>query len=220
MFLGEPAQPALAILATFCWDGCVELAERWPLAGADVIRDELLGAYGDAARGYHDLRHLSEVLDRLDELCSNGERFDLLPVQLAAWFHDAVYDAQPGAEQRSADWAHEALAPLVERTAAAEVQRLVLLTADHQAAEGDCNGAALCDADLAILAASHARYAAYAADVRREYSHLTVSEFSKGRATVLRRLSSRRSLFATRYGRDRWEAAARANITRELAALG
>ena len=210
----------LAILTTFCWDGYVELAERWPLAEADVVRDELLSAYGDGTRGYHDLRHLTEVLDRLDELCLNGERFDPVPVQLAAWFHDAVYDAQPGAEQRSADWAHEALAPLIERTQAAEVQRLVLLTADHQAREGDCNGAALCDADLASLAAPHARYRAYAADVRQEYKHLTPSEFSKGRATVLRRLSSRNSLFATKYARDRWEAAARANITRELAALG
>ena len=34
---------------------------------AEVVRDALLAAYGDGARGYHDLRHLTEVLDRLDE---------------------------------------------------------------------------------------------------------------------------------------------------------
>ena len=197
----------------------MDLAQRWPVARADAVRDALLEAYGDAARGYHDLRHLTEVLERLEELASNGEPFDALPVQLAAWFHDAVYDGRPGAEERSARWASEALAGVVDQDVAGEVERLVLLTAGHQVGEGDVNGAALCDADLAILAAPHVRYAAYAADVRREYGHLTDGEFSEGRAAVLGGLVGRRPLFATTYGQDRWEAAARVNIARELAAL-
>ena len=53
-------------------------------------------------------------------------------MQLAAWFHDAVYDAQPGAVERSAGWAREALARVVGPTVTAEVERLVLLTADHR----------------------------------------------------------------------------------------
>jgi predicted metal-dependent HD superfamily phosphohydrolase len=189
------------------------------LAQADVIRDALLEAYGDGARGYHDLRHLTEILERLDELSWNGERFELLPVRLAAWFHDAVYDTQPRAEERSASWASEALAAVVDQTVIAEVERLVLLTADHRVTGGDLNGAALCDADLAILAAPHVRYSAYAADVRREYEHLTDAEFAAGRAAVLRGLGGRRPLFATTYGRDHWEAAARTNIAWELAEL-
>jgi predicted metal-dependent HD superfamily phosphohydrolase len=179
----------------------------------------LLQAYGDPARGYHDLRHLAEVLDRLDELSSNGVRFEPLAVQLAAWFHDAVYDGRPGAEERSASWAREALSD-VEESVGAEVQRLVLLTADHQVRQGDRNGAALCDADLAILAAPHVRYSAYADDVRREYAHLTDTEFVRGRAAVLRGLAGRGRLFATPYGREHWQPAARANIARELGELG
>jgi predicted metal-dependent HD superfamily phosphohydrolase len=209
----------LAIVTAVCWDGAVELAERWPLDGADAVRDALLDAYGDQARGYHDLRHLTEVLDRLDELSANDVRFEPLPVRLAAWFHDAVYDGLPGAEERSAGWAREALARVVDPSVAAEVERLVLLTTDHATTEGDDNGAALCDADLAILAAPHDRYSAYVADVRREYAHLTDEEFSTGRAAVLRGLGSRRPLFATAYGEDRWEPAARENLARELAEL-
>ena len=198
----------------------MELTRRWPLAGADGVRDALLAAYGDGARGYHDLRHLTEVLDRLDELSSHGEHFEPLPVQLAAWFHDAVYDGRPGAEERSAAWALEALTGVVDATVAAEVERLVLLTAHHQAGDGDLHGAALCDADLAILAAAPARYSSYAADVRREYAHLADDEFTAGRAAVLRGLGSRRRLFATPYGREHWEPVARANIAAELAELG
>ncbi len=194
----------------------MELVQRWPLTGADDVRDALLTAYGDMARGYHDLRHLAEVLDRLDELAAHGERFDAIPVRAAAWFHDAVYDGGAGAEQRSADWAREALG---DPQLADEVARLVLLTAEHRVASDDHNGAALCDADLAILAAPGDRYAAYTADVRREYAHLTDADFAHGRAAVLRSLALRRPLFATAYGRKRWEPAARANLERELAQL-
>ena len=57
-------------------------------------------------RGYHDTRHLAEVLDRLADLGC-----DSVVVRLAAWFHDAVYDAAPGDEERSAQWAERALPP-------------------------------------------------------------------------------------------------------------
>jgi predicted metal-dependent HD superfamily phosphohydrolase len=42
--------------------------ERWPLAEQDDLRDALVAAYADPSRGYHDTLHLTEVLDRLDEL--------------------------------------------------------------------------------------------------------------------------------------------------------
>src|SRR4051812_35235818 len=85
-----------------CWNGGMELEGRWPLPdavpeavpGAVPLRDRLLGAYADPRRHYHDVRHLRDVLDRLDELEAHGVAFDPLTVRLAAWFHDAVYDAR------------------------------------------------------------------------------------------------------------------------------
>ncbi len=197
----------------------VDLTQRWPLPGAAAVRDALLEAYGEDRRGYHDLRHLAEVLDRLDELEANRESFERVPVRLAAWFHDAVYDARPEAEERSARWAAESLAGVVDVAVAEEVQRLVRLTADHHTQGGDRNGAALCDADLAILSAPRDRYAAYVSDLRREYGHLRDADFSAGRAAVLQDLRSRRRLFATTYGHDHWEPLARANLAWELAEL-
>ena len=84
-----------------------DLADRWPIPALHDVRDALLVAWD--RDGYHDLRHLAEVLDRIDELDRAGERFDRVPVVLAAWFHDAVYDALPDAEERSAQWAGRAL---------------------------------------------------------------------------------------------------------------
>jgi len=190
--------------------------ERWPLADRHDLRDELVAAYAEPSRGYHDSLHLTEVLDRLGELASTGLAFDLIVAALAAWFHDAVYDGERDAEERSAVWAEEALAGTAY---AAEVARLVRLTETHDPGSDDLAGQALCDADLAILAAPRARYDAYVAGVRREYSHISDADFTTGRAALLHDLAGRERLFHTAYGREHWESAARANLDRELGRL-
>jgi predicted metal-dependent HD superfamily phosphohydrolase len=186
-----------------------DLAARWPLPDHDALRDDLLAAYG-TGRGYHDLRHLAEVLDRLTDLgCDDVE------VLLAAWFHDAVYDGRPGDEERSAQWAERALPAHL----APEVARLVRVTERHDPEAGDEPGRLLCDADLAILAAPPDRYAEYAADVRSEYAHVSDADFAAGRGAILADLLARPSLFASDRARDLWEEAARDNVATELARL-
>jgi len=95
----------------------------------------------------------------------------------------------------------------------------VRLTEAHRPADDDVDGCVLSDADLAILAASRERYEEYAADVRREYAHVPDPDFRTGRAAVLRDLLAKPHLFHTAYAREHWEAAARANVERELATL-
>jgi predicted metal-dependent HD superfamily phosphohydrolase len=77
----------------------------------------------------------------------------------------------------------------------------------------------LCDADLAILAAGHDRYADYVAGVRAEYAHVDDAVFATGRAAVLEELLAKPTLFHTDAGRQRWEATARANVEWELSSL-
>ena len=194
-----------------------DLAGRWPLADLADVRDGLLAAYAEPSRGYHDTRHLSEVLDRLADLAEGGMSFDPVVTALAAWFHDAVYDGERDAEERSAVRAEEALAGTAY---AAEVARLVRLTETHDPAPDDTAGQALCDADLAILASPQTRYDAYVSGVRRDYAHLSDAEFAEGRAAVLHDLAGREQLFHTAYGRATWEPAARANLARELTGVG
>ena len=198
--------------------GMSDLARWWPLRGAEDLRARLEAAYADPARGYHDTLHLAEVLQRLDELAT--EPHDRDAVLLAAWFHDSVYDGQPGAEERSAQWAEQALpAAGVPTGTVTEVARLVRMTEHHRPADGDPDGQVLSDADLGILAADEARYAAYVATVRREYAHVPDDLFAAGRAAILRDLLAKPTLFHTAYARTHWEAPARDNVTRELAGL-
>jgi predicted metal-dependent HD superfamily phosphohydrolase len=191
---------------------------HWPLPDGGALRDELWAAYADPSRGYHDTVHLTEVLARVEELHAAGEAFERLPVVLAAWFHDAVYDGERDAEERSAAWAEETLPGLVDDAVAAEVARLVRLTETHRPADDDRNGCALSDADLGILAAPAERYAAYVAAVRTEYAHLDDETFGAGRRVVLDELLAKPRLFHTAYAHERWEDAARANVAAELGA--
>ncbi|MGH3381681.1 MAG: HD domain-containing protein, partial [Actinoallomurus sp.] len=102
----------------------------------------------------------------------------------------------------------------------AEVARLVRLTTTHDPRAGDRDGAVLCDADLAILAADPDRYAAYAAAVREEYAAVPDEAFRQGRADVLRGLLALPALFRTPPARERWEETARHNVGTELMLLG
>ena len=199
----------------------MDLERWWPdlIADQPQIRERLVSAYDDPARGYHDLRHLREVLEHLDDLVP-ADHPDRDAVVLAAWFHDAVYDAVGDNEERSARLADAVLTqagvpiPLVE-----EVTRLVRLTAGHDPAADDLPGQLLCDADLAILAAGRERYDAYVAGVRQEYAEVPDADFRAGRKAVLEDLLAHDTLFHSDAARERWEEKARANVSAEVAAL-
>ena len=188
----------------------MNLTDRWPLADHHDVRDELLAAWDRA--GYHDLLHLTEVLDRLDRLAAAGASFDTTTVTLAAWFHDAVYDGAADDEERSAQWAERALPTAY----ADEVARLVRMTVHHRPADDDPAGSALSDADLGILAAPRERYDAYVAGVRADFAHVGDEDFRAGRAAALTDLAAAPTLFHTPQGRELWEDRARANLSREL----
>ncbi|MER5258379.1 hypothetical protein [Streptomyces sp. NPDC002855] len=182
--------------------------------------DNLLARWAEPQRRYHTTTHLKAVLDHVDVLEEHADDADL--VRLAAWFHDAVYAPDRSEnEERSARLAERALpeAGLTDEQTA-EVARLVRLTITHDPADGDHNGEALCDADLAILAAAPDAYAAYAAAVREEYAFVPDADFRAGRAEVLRQLLSLPRLFRTPHGAAEWEGPARANLATEMELLG
>ncbi|MEU4551450.1 HD domain-containing protein [Micromonospora violae] len=209
----------------------VDLLDRWRAtardAGAgpdpDTTRagERLLARWREPHRHYHTLAHLTAVLDLVDQHADLAARADV--VRLAAWFHDAIYDprgAGDANERDSAALAESVLTGLgVPMPTVTEVRRLVLLTAGHTVAPDDRDGALLCDADLAVLAAPPARYQRYAAAIRQEYAHVPEPAFRAGRAAVLTGLLALPALFRLPPLASRWEQPARDNVRRELAAL-
>ncbi|MGY1855054.1 HD domain-containing protein [Modestobacter sp. SYSU DS0290] len=178
----------------------------------------VVGAWGEPHRSYHDLAHLVAVLGVVGQLAGHAD--DPAAVRLAAWYHDVAYDpTRTDNEEVSAARARIGLLGLVPEATVAEVERLVLLTAGHDPAEDDANGAVLCDADLAVLASPPGSYAAYASAVRAEYGHLSDAEFTAGRIAVLEQLLELPTLYRLPEVAADWEPRARANLTAELTLL-
>ncbi|GAA0604341.1 PQQ-binding-like beta-propeller repeat protein [Kribbella sandramycini] len=201
----------------------MDLRDQWNrlLPHAQPLGDDLLARYAEQHRHYHDQRHLTEVLRTVDELADAADDPDT--VRLAAWFHDAIYDPQadPGEnEEVSAQLAELELAAYgVDAAQVEEVGRLVRLTAKHDCAPDDKNGAVLCDADLRILSLPAERYDEYAAGIRQEYAHISDRDFARGRMSFLQGLAET-PLYATDRGHADWEQTARANLEREIESWG
>jgi predicted metal-dependent HD superfamily phosphohydrolase len=123
------------------------------------------------------------MLDAIGRLAESGIEFDREAVELAAWFHDAIYEiGRDDNEDRSAELARELLtsSPIQD-----EVARLVLVTKTHKVADDDVNGAVMCDADLSVLGSDALRYRTYAAAVREEHTDVPDEVFKPARAQVL-----------------------------------
>jgi predicted metal-dependent HD superfamily phosphohydrolase len=168
------------------------------------------------------------VLAEVARLLAHEPEADAEAIELAAWFHDAVYDVRAPAgasEEASARLAvDEVRAAGGSAALASEVARLVRLTAGHSVDAGDRSGAVLVDADLWILSAPPVRYDRYVAAVRAEYAHVADDGWRTGRGRILDRFlaaASAGELYAAGPEADRVERRTRAvaNLTRERDAL-
>lgn len=196
------------------------LGERWKqlakiasLVDAETLGIELLGRWREPHRRYHDAAHLAQVLDVLDLLEAGPA------LQLAAWFHDAIYSPhRRDNELRSAALARLRLRRAgLARNALELVVHAVLATATHHAV--DTAIAPLIDADLAIFGADPATYKRYADAIRDEYAFVPDESFRSARAVFLRVMLDRPSVFLTPIARARFEFQARQNLREELATL-
>lgn len=179
---------------------------------------DLAARYAEPWRAYHVMKHIGHCLrefDRERRLSDDGDA-----VQAAIWFHDAVYfPGRPDNEAESAALAQAVLeAGGVALARRRRIAELILATA-HDVPPGTPDARLLTDIDLAILAAEPAAYDEYEGAIRREYAALSDLEFAAGRSDFLRRFLARPRLYATDAFHQRYEAAARSNLVRALAAL-
>lgn len=204
-----------------------DLGRRWQSlthrlgAEADASRqigDRLVDAYSAPDRQYHGLKHLDFLFGEIERLANRIRDPDRL--ELAAWFHDWIYDTQRSDnEERSADTAIEMLTEMgVSPGFAGRVAALIRMTKAH-ISEGDSDDDLFLDMDFAILGAPADDYDRYAQQVRAEYGWVPDEFFDAGRAEFLRSVLARRRIFLTDVYEDEFGAQARNNVTREIARL-
>jgi predicted metal-dependent HD superfamily phosphohydrolase len=183
------------------------LAARWKLADRSLYQ-ALIARYREPHRRYHTLQHLEECFERFDEVA------DLAPhpgeVELALWFHDAIYDPRRSDnERRSADWASAS-------TGNPHVHALIMATR-HEAVPDGADAKALVDVDLWILAAPEKRFEEYEQQVREEYGWVPGFIYRRKRREILESFLARPTIYSTARFIERYESAARANLARSLA---
>lgn len=182
--------------------------------------------YAEPLRGYHDVRHLDELVALAREHTPDLDDAE----QLALLFHDAVY--APGAPPRT----NEQLSALAMRATVSQLARerrldpipstdieraarIVEATAHIDPPPPEA--ARVCDLDLWRLAAPWPAFVENDRGIFREYRHLYASDeaFAENRRAFCRRFLERPAIYATRYFRDRFEATARDNLKRAAEAL-
>ncbi len=181
----------------------------------ELLFHQLVASYSEPHRKYHTVQHLAECLAHLDEVRSEAER--AAEVELALWFHDAIYDTlRKDNEKRSAEWAREsALSGGLSSEQANRIYALVLVTM-HDALAAGRDAAVLVDVDLSILGAPAARFDEYERQIREEYAWVPGPLYRKARRQILRGFMDRERIYSTEHFLARHESQARENIARSL----
>ena len=203
------------------------LTARWHALAAPLLPDparreaelaRLLAAYGAPERHYHNLQHIQNLFGQV----ADYQLKDRSVVELAIWYHDAVYSAlRSDNEAQSADWALAFLQTTsLEPARQARVADLIRRTQDHTQPQppNDADLLLFLDADLSILGAPEAAYWDYARQVRREYRLVPDLLYRPGRRKVLAKLLAAPVLFRTPALHEILDAPARRNLAAELAA--
>ena len=182
----------------------------------------LIERWSTPDRRFHNLRHLIDMLARVDELAEESHNPDIMRV--ACWYHGCVFSSDVeevtrgnGGEDEtaSAAFAEADLRHLgVPMETVKRVCCLIVNLKRHMLAEDDIDAQALIDADLGTLAVDPQTYAEYVRLLREEYSHIPMEEYLRGRLTIVSRLLDRDHLFHSPLG-QRWEHPARENLAAE-----
>lgn len=188
------------------------LWSRIGAAGDGVpVWTELERRYTEPHRAYHNFDHIGHCLAEFASVRPLAESPDA--VELAIWFHDAVYDTHAkDNEEQSARLAADKLAQAqLGEKFIGRVTGLILAT-KHASPPASPDGALLVDIDLAILGQPRARYEAFEREIRREYAWVAAPDFVAGRSAILRRFLERPRIYTTESLRARYEEPARRNL--------
>lgn len=210
----------------------LSLEKRWQMlmqqlgvkvSFGDVFAD-LYNRYQEPHRHYHTLDHLKTCFNELDK--AKDKLVDPLTVEVALWFHDAVYQAPLKLGQAvddegdSAQLAEDVLAKKLRLSKKVAQRAGQLILATQLGSEPlDPDAQTMVDTDRAILGRSKRLYDIYADQVRREYQEVSEERYKIGRKCILESFLSKPSIYQTDEFREQYEQHARANLERELQGL-
>jgi predicted metal-dependent HD superfamily phosphohydrolase len=201
------------------------LRDRWDkvwqklhaIAPQEVF-EELIRAYSSPERFYHNLSHIENCLSLLDQTTSLAVYPE--EVELAIWFHDAVYDTRRNDnEQKSAEWAESVINQSGVRSDVVErISRCILVTR-HNTEVTDKDAKLMVDIDLSILGAEPDDFWRYEENIRKEYAWVSEYLFKQKRVEILRGFLDRPHIYYHQQYREMFEEKARVNLKNAIVKL-
>src|SRR5215831_1917480 len=181
------------------------LASRYASTPSAIenLFNSIVEHYSAKNRAYHDLSHIQSLLSLSESLPDKIQNRDAL--YFSIWFHDVIYDTKRSDnEEKSAEFAVEALAGLgVPEQTIAVTREMILATKHHRAAGLSWDMKAFLDLDTSILGAPEDIYKEYSRAIRKEYSWVPDSLYRDGRMKVLNDFLEREHIYHTEEIRTR-----------------
>lgn len=185
-------------------------------ADSKQLFSEIESRYSEPHRAYHNRLHIDECLQELDRV--RGEARNPLAVELAIWFHDVIYDPRAhDNEEQSARFASECLKE-ASKELVRHVSKLILITKTHEPGYID-DGSLLVDIDLSTLGKPPERFSRFESGIRTEYSWVPADVYRQKRVEILEGFLKRDRIYLTDTFRERYEDAARRNLSKLIAEL-
>ncbi len=184
-----------------------------------AIHRQLVDAYREPQRFYHTLEHIEHCLGMF-ELCKPElEQPDA--VELAIWFHDAIY--VPGASDNEAQSArlyrrHASGAQADEFIAL--VSRLIMATLHDGNTLDDADANYMVDIDLSSFGLDWEAFLRDSKNLRRERPAVSDEDFYRNQGDFQKLLLARERFYHSEFFQQRFEQRARANLARYFDHIG
>lgn len=191
-------------------------ALKLPNSQAKKYYQQLYDLYTDSNRHYHNLAHILNLLNLLDEYKTNVER--PLLFELSIWYHDAIYNAKAkDNELQSAILVQELFKEYLDELSLSYVNALIMSTEGHFPRQENQDTYLFLDFDLSILAANTSVYNLYSEAIWQEYKIAYIKLlYNMGRKKVLKNFLARDKIYFSPVFSEKYEAKARQNIELEL----
>ncbi|EEF63208.1 HD domain-containing protein [Pedosphaera parvula] len=197
-------------------------SELWQRLGGQgdgsVIYEDLFKRYHEPHRAYHNFAHIEQCLLEFGSLRSLASNPDA--IELAIWFHDAVYDTHAkDNEELSAELAVDVMQSAAIPASLIQTVSNLILATKHAAMPADPDAALFVDVDLSILGQSAEKFDEYEFQIRQEYNWVESKAFIEGRSRILEIFVKRPRIYSTECFHQKYENQARENLARSIARL-
>ncbi len=189
-----------------------------PGSKSDGLFQDIVFRYNEKSRSYHNLNHITQMLEKIDDLKLNAEDETILVI--ATFMHDVIYlPGKTDNEYKSAEYSAQNLQQLgVKQPIIEKISQLIIDTKDHQS--DDELSRIFLDIDMSILGAPWESYHEYYKNVKKEFNNIPGILYNIGRRKFLKKTLENNHIFYTKHFADLYEAQARENMKKELQSLG